>query len=381
MNSRGYNTFHTAAKHKCPQILEILAAHRNGKGSIPEWHQHYLNRITEDKEKLTALRIACRNKDQESVEVLLKYLVLAYRQHKAQERLHLYKYKYNIRNEFVCELSNASGFIRELCIYTAEHEDILSMSFSMAHQVECSCTKNSYRFRSVKLADTLIKKCSDCLSKYAIHVEVLTHPPQCSDIDLFNVIGYLVDNNADISEYVLNRKLHSVVVNYFSRCSVRLLFRSFGMSNVAEHQINWLVNTYWKMLDYETLCLLFVSVSSDVLRQILPSLLEENERRSAEEEYSMLFLQKSIKQVTSMDADCSRLSPVQYMTYAARQPRILLNCCIITIRRCISSNVIKKAEHLPLPLILKNAVRLTKFQCRCSPSVRCHSWIPVGENF
>ena len=71
------------------------------------------------------------------------------------------------------------------------------------------------------------------------------------------------------------------------------------------------------------------------------------------------LLQECVLKTTCIDEDISGLDLIDYLKKAAQQPRTLKNCCVISIRRCISSNVIKKAEHLPLPLILKNEVKLS----------------------
>ena len=74
LNRRGYNTLHTAASLQYPYVLDILAAHKQGKVRNLVWDEDYLERTTAGGSNHTALQIACLNKDTDCVEVLLKYL-------------------------------------------------------------------------------------------------------------------------------------------------------------------------------------------------------------------------------------------------------------------------------------------------------------------
>ena len=166
--------------------------------------------------------------------------------------------------------------------------------------------------------------------------------------------------------------MHIVLFVKFLICFIVLLLRSFGMKSLSLYHFVCLVETYWRNDEYEMLALLYMCVSMFWYQSIDINPI----RRIIECRPNVLpFLQNCILQTTHIDIDMAGLSPVQYLQYAARQPRTLQNYCIITIRGNISSNVIKKAEHLSIPLSLKDTVRLTNFQTRCSTSGVCHNAI------
>ena len=387
MNQRGYNAFHTAAEHRYSHVLETLAAHKQGQESHPIWDEHYLCQTTEDDNTYTALQIACRNQDKECVEVLLKYLLPAYQQQKYKEKIYLYQYEHTMRGEDGREVSTAVTFMKEHGIFEEVHKDILVRCLHMKYRSEqdCYCDKSFSMHSSKRLADCLIKKCITCLKPKIDPLDPnspverftpLDATPfcPCPSVYIFDAIGHLLDWNVDISEYVLDIQLHSVVLKYYPNCSVRLLLRAFGMAGLSEFKLQFIVMAYSSRCDYDTVGLLYASLHADVFRQIFP-FIESDTHIGSKEHDSLLFLQSCIAKTTCIDEAMSRTSdPVQYLTDAAKQPRTLQNCCVVCIRRCISSNVIRKAENLPLPLMLKNTVRLTNFQRRCSSSARCHGW-------
>ena len=147
------------------------------------------------------------------------------------------------------------------------------------------------------------------------------------------------------------------------------------MNYIDNNEMKGLVRMYWGCKNYETLVLLYVAGISVALSQNdRGRRVSAKEHSTEEEEDSWRFLQSCIAQTTYLEGDVSGLNNVDYVDYVVNQPRTLMNCCVITIRKEISTNVIKKAEHLPLPRKLKNAVRLTNFQLRCSAAGRCHGW-------
>ena len=166
MNSGGYNTFHIAAEHRYSHILEILAEHKQGAYKNSSWEEQYLDRTTEDHNRLTALQIACRNKDKESVEVLLKYLMHLYKRQKCKEEVwvHQYTYKKAVNANDLYELSKAVLFLKEQGLYTEEHEDILVRSLHRKDESECDCNKNGTIQIYEKLADSISKGCKFCIS-------------------------------------------------------------------------------------------------------------------------------------------------------------------------------------------------------------------------
>ena len=287
------------------------------------------------------------------------------------------------------ELRNAVAFMKKHGIYSEEHEDILVRTLHKKGKSECSCTTDATLHKSVQLADSLTKKCSICLSKSSIkRLNIKLCPTKfnfhivscssCLNPHLFNVIGYLLDRNADISEYVLNKTFHCALLYQYSRCSIQLLFRSYGMKHLDRRQFDYLAKLYCDWADYETLGLLYMAGNSFPLHQSVCNLPVSAYGMRATERKSWNVLQSCIAHTTCLEEDMTTLSPIQCLTYAAKQPRTLLNCCVISIRKEISSNVVNMADHLPLPLKLKDEIRFTNFRSPCSSG--CHGWRQKENN-
>ena len=374
MNSEGYNTFHIAAEHRYSHILEIQAEHKQGACKDSTLEEQYLDRTTEDHNRLTALQIACRNKHKESVEVLLKYLMYLYKRQKYREEVwvHPYTYKQAVNANDLYELSKAIMFLIEQCLYTEEHEDILVRSLHQKYKSECYRTENRNIHIYEKLADSISKGCKFCISANVRKARKTTYECCCSSI--FNIVGHFVYRSADLLPYVLHQDFINLLTNRYPKCSIRLLYRSYGMKYIDNNKMKSLVHMYWMCKNYETLVLLYVSGISVALSQNKRGRRVSVKEHSTEEEDSWRFLQSCIAQITYLEGDVSGLNKVQYVDYVVNQPRTLLNSCVITIRKEISSNVIKNAEQLPLPRKQKDAVILTNFQLRCSAACRCHGW-------
>ena len=152
INQKGYNTIHTAAELQYSYVLEILAAHKKGKVRNLVWDEQYLERKTEDEHKLTALQIACRNEDKESVEVLLKYLNELPDEQQTVGKRHskqIYgSHRCVVPARYKKEFQRAISFIKTQGIYTKRHEEILMGSFQdieriIPHKYEifrCTCS-------------------------------------------------------------------------------------------------------------------------------------------------------------------------------------------------------------------------------------------------
>ena len=321
------------------------------------------------------MQIACRNKDRESVEILLKYLIPKHKQQLAKEETFLFKYTPTVAAKDMREFQRAISFIKVEGIHTEENENILIRSFQdMCREFEpvCYCVQDPCIPELKRQADSLTKKCFQCIRFCRRRFRDL-RDSTCSSDNTFDVLRYLIEKEADISDYVLSRKMHNwCIFAKYPRCSVVLLLRSFGMKSLRYYHFDGLVQTYWRNHEYEMLGILYMCVRIFRDQAITNNLMGQFTKIRPD---SLLFLQDCISHTTHIDIDMAGLSTIQYLQYAARQPRTLQNYCIITIRRSISSNVIKKAEHLPLPLSLKNAVTLTNFQTRCSTSGVCHNVI------
>ena len=367
INQKGYNTIHTAAELRYPYILEILAAHKKGKVRNVIWDEQYLERKTEDEHMLTALQIACRNKDKESVEVLLKYLNELPEEQQTAEQ----KHSQQIHNCHRCvapakyeeEFQRAISFIKTQGIHTKRHEEILMRSFEVKREtsykydmlvVRCTCMHKDLD----ELIDRQITKCSNC-----INISCFTQKRD-------HLVGSLLSMDADISVYVLHTQLHVDLQKLYTRCAMNRLLCSFGMKGLSHDHFTWLVQFYWRNFEYEALSILYESVNCFAMYQsIVSDQIEQVDQPRADVELS---LRDCIVETTHIDKDMSGFSTIQCLEYAATQPRTLQNCCVISIRRSISSNVLRKAEHLPIPLKEKKEVKLAKYQKKCSEYGVCN---------
>ena len=405
MNNKGYNTLHTAALHQYPFILSMLASHKYGvKGNL-YWDSNYLDRVTEDGANQTALHLACFNQDSESVQVLLRYgantevssnrtdtaLQIACRKKDKvivqmlvkngaeiplmfPEMIFLCKCDIAISNlQFNHAMSHTDAFGSRLVLY-------LLKSIK-----DCPCgsdTQFQELSHPVRIAYGLLRKCKKCLEddfvkdgaswlqstigyKYYGHFPYPTCAP--SEIFRFDVVRFMCDTNADMSEYVLNTLYHQTILEKYPRCSIRLLIRSYGMKDILADQYRELVNHYWKIMDYETFGLLYLSeytINPYKCIQLDTPIQQNTTQRTND-----LILVKCITESTWIEKDMEGMTNLERLQYAAKQPRTLQNCCVITIRKSISSNVIYKAEKIPIPAYLKRAVVLD--QIRTAPC--CHS--------
>ena len=273
------------------------------------------------------------------------------------------------------EFQRAIAFMKVEGIHTVQNEDLLIRSFQdMCREFKptCHCVMDPDIAYLKRQADSLTKKCFWCISFCRRRHRTYMYNSKCSAENTFNVVGYLIDKEADMADYVLSRSIHMVLLMKFPRCSIVLLLRSFGMKSLRCLYFDCLVKKYWINHEYEMLGLLYICVRM-FRNQAIDKVRLAQVTESRPEALS--FLQNCISHTTHIDMGIAELSTIQYLQYAARQPRTLQNYCIITIRRSISSNVIKKAEHLPLPLSLKDAVKLTNFQCKCSTSGVCYNVI------
>ena len=370
INQRGYNTLHTAAKLQYSYVLEILAAHKSGIVRNLVWDEQYLERRTEDEHKLSALQIACRNEDKESVEVLLKYLnELPDEQQTAEER-HLKQIHscdrcvVPAKNEE--ELQQALSLIKAQGIHTEKREKILRRAFPVKRVtsykynmlvLRCTCKHKDL----VELSDRHITKCLNCI-EYS-----------CFSQKRDYLVNSLMTMDADISVYVLHTQLHVDLHKLYTRCAMNMLLCSFGMKGLSHDHFTWLVQFYWRNVEYEALSLLYVSVNCFSMYQSIVS--DQNEQVDQPRADAESSFRDCILETTHLGGDMSGLSSIQYLKYAAKQPRTLKNCCIISIRRSISSNVVRKAEHLPIPLKLKKEVKLAKHQKTCSAYGVCNEII------
>ena len=310
------------------------------------------------------MQIACRNKDRESVEILLKYLNPKHKQQLAKEETFLYKYTPTVAAKDMCAFQRAISFMKVESIRTEENEVILIRSFQdMCREFEpvCFCVQDPCIPELKRQADSLTKKCLECINFCRRRFRDL-RDSTCSSDNTFDVLRYLIKKEADMSDYVLCRQMHNwCIFAKYPRCSVVLLLRSFGMKSLSDYHFDGLVQTYWRNHEYEMLGLLYICVRIFRDQAITNNRMGQFTKTRP---HSLLFLQNCISHTTHIDIDMAELSAIQYLQYATRQPRTLQNYCIITIRGSISSNVIKKAEHLPLPLSLKNAVTLTIINLR-----------------
>ena len=316
------------------------------------------------------MQIACRNKDRKSVDIILKYLNPKLKQQLAKEETFLYKYTPTVVAKDMREFQRAICFMKVEGIHTEENEDIMIRSFQdMCREFKpvCYCVQDPDISKLKRQADSLTKKCIRCI-RYRTRVRQC-YDSTCSDKGTYDIVGYLIEKKADMSDYVL---MHNQLYAESPRCSIVLLLRSFGMQSLDFCHFDRLVYSYREDGEYELLGVLYMCV-----RMFRNQATDEVEIGVFPESRpdALPFLQNCISHTTHIDIDMAGLSAIQCLHYAVRQPRTLQNYCIITIRRSISSNVIKKAEHLPLPLSLKDAVRLTNFQSRCSTSGVCHNVI------
>ena len=363
INRQGYNTLHTAAAHQYSYVLDILAAHKSKKVRNLVWDKEYLERKTEDENKLTALQIACRNKDKESVEVLLKYLSNPPPEQQTVGRRGPYPiHRSVVPAKYILEFQRAISFIKAQGIHTEKHEDILMRSFQYIERIRSyDCCRRGCTCKFNYEHGDRIQKCFNCIDN------------PCSTKTRDTLVCSLLSMNADMSDYVLHRRLHIQLYSMYTRCSINLLLRSFGMKDLSHSIFNWLVQLYWRNGEYEALGILYASVNRFVMYQSWLNIdsehIDQIDRTLADVESP---LRNCILQTTHIDKDISGLKAILCLKYAAEYPRTLQNCCIISIRRSLSSNVIKKAEVLPIPQILKNEVMLTRYQKKCSTSGVCY---------
>ena len=373
-NLRGYNTLHTAAENKDSHILEILISHKNSKVHNVNWKHNYINIRTEAYNRMTALEIAIQNEDKECVEVLLKYLVPSFREQKAKEVIGLQTAKATAKTKSMSIFHDAIAFMKQQGLYTKEHSELLARSFSNRSNSfkKCYCNISNAYSNITGYAESLIKKCYTCVSQLPRNrvcgcgrTNDAIQP--CSQQYTYNVVRYLINKNINVSDYVLNEVLHGALAKHSSNCAIHLLIRSFGMKNLDRDHFKFLVMMYWDMNDFKAIGLLYASVSAFPLFKCIIT-----DRVVTKSSDTWPFLLDCITQTTCVYQNIASWSIFQYLVYAGKQPRTLRNCCVISIRRCISSNVIQKAEQLPIPLELKNAIKLTEYEHRCSTQGVCH---------
>ena len=129
-NLRGYNTLHTAAENRHSHILEVLISHKNSKVDTVNWKHNYINIRTEAYNRMTALEIALQNEDKDCVEVLLKFLMPAFRQQKAKEVTGLQTAKATGKTIHMSIFHDAIAFMKQQGLYTKERSELLARSFS-----------------------------------------------------------------------------------------------------------------------------------------------------------------------------------------------------------------------------------------------------------
>ena len=212
---------------------------------------------------MTALEIALQNEDKDCVEVLLKFLMPAFRQQKAKEVTGLQTAKATGKTIHMSIFYDAIAFMKQQGLYTKERGELLARSFSNRSNSlkKCYCYLSNVYSNITDYAESLLKKCHDCASHLPQsifcdcgHSFQVTHP--CSEKFTFNVVGYLVKKNIDVSDYVLNEVFHSVLSKHSSKCAIQLLIRAFGMKNLSRAHFEWLVTMYWAKHDFETIGLL-----------------------------------------------------------------------------------------------------------------------------
>ena len=366
INQRGYNTLHTAADLQYSYVLEILAAHKSGIVRNVVWDEQYLERRTEDEHKLTALQIACRNKDKESVEVLLKYLnelpdeqqTVGQRHSKQIHSCH----KCVVPGKYSEEFQQAMSFIKAQGIHTKRYEKILMGSFQDIERIiphkykifRCTCIHNDLD----ELCERHITKCTNCFIY------------SCSCKKRSRLVYSLLSMDADLSDYVLHTQLHMDLHTLYTRCVMNRLLCSFGMKGLSHDHFTWLVQFCWRNVEYEALSILYVSVNCfSMYKSIDSDQIQQVDQPRADVESS---LRDCILETTRIGVDMSGFSTIQCLEYAATQAKTLKNCCVISIRRSISSNVLRKAELLPIPLKLKQDIKLAKYQNKCSEYGVCN---------
>ena len=209
-----------------------------------------------------------------------------------------------------------------------------------------------------ELGDRQVTKCSNCIVY------------SCSSQKRNHLIYTLLSMDADISVYVLHTQLHIDLHKLYTICAMNMLLSSFGMKSLSRDHFTWLVQFYWRNVEYEALSILYASVNWFAMYQsIVSDQIERVDQPRADVESS---LRNCILETTHIDKDMSGLSLIQCLEYSAKQPRTLQNSCIISIRRSISSNVLRKVELLPFSLKLKQDIKLAKYQKKCSAYEVCN---------
>ena len=366
--------------------LQITCESRDSD-SVKMLPQYGANTAVTSNHTITALQIACRNEDKVIAQMLVKsgaeiHLLFS-------EMLFLYESDIAINN---LQFNQAMACTRESVQHENEFESLLFLCLLKSSE-DCPCDRD-IQFpqlrHPVRCAYGLLRKCKKCLEGVLIKGQTIWRQatigygtlipitsPSCklSTIRGFDVVRYMCDTNVDMSEYVLDPRYHQLILNAYPRCSIRLLIRSYGMKNILVDQYGELIKCYWKTADYETVGLLYLSeyTTNPYKCLQLDASTEQDVVRNAGDP----ILAQCITKSTWIEKDMEGLTNLERLQYAAKQPRTLQNCCVINIRKTISSNVIHKAEKLPIPAPLKRAVVLDQIE-----TVPCvHSKMNSAENF
>ena len=167
-----------------------------------------------------------------------------YKRQKCREDVwvHQYTYKKAVNANDLYELSKAVLFLKEQGLYTEENEDILVRSLHRKDESECDCSKNGTIQIYEKLADSISKGCKFCISANVRKARKTTHGYCCSSI--FNIVGHFVDRSADLLSYVRHQDFINLLTNRYPKCSIRLLYRSYGMNYIDNNEMKGLVRMY-----------------------------------------------------------------------------------------------------------------------------------------
>ena len=335
------------------------------------------------RERLANLQISLRAKKIEYVKRLLEALQPAYAQQIAKEKKQSDKYEITIEKHKDAEYQEALSFLKEQNIFTKANADLVARAFHNGSRLERGCPyANAAQYSlSDRLAHGIGKKCLPCLTKLqnggAMSSIILPTPGMlsCTDSDSVKIVGKLMSNNADLSDYMHRNELIDALLRYFPRCSIRQMLRSFGMDDLSRYIFDRLTLYFWDEKDYRSLGLLYVAVNKYTLGESINKLRRSSgdPTRPADLDGES-FLEACLTQTTCLDARRTGQSWPQYLMQVARQPRTLMNCCVLSIRRSISTNVIVKVEQLPLPPLMKSAITFTNIRgfrttdCTCASS-------------
>ena len=225
--------------------------------------------------------------------------------------------------------------------------------------ITCNCNQDGSAYQEASSFDDVIARCLRCLCRFRsglVNIDECQIPANL-DTGILR-FGSVLDTDTD---YVLSYGLHIVLHLDTPRCAIRLLLTSFGIQNICSGYFKYLVCFYWYIRDYKTLTILYATVKSmamfDAITQFPKRITEKYPARAAD----WPLLKRCIAQTTCIDPDWigfAGMNKLQYLEYAARQPRRLQNCCVISIRNAFHGDVMEMAEHLPLPQRLKDQVRL-----------------------